>query len=102
MRATPPPDAASRNLSSDIFNALLDSCVAVTQGINGFLTLERYLVLRPHAKVSQSHAIDPALDQKDNPLSRSMYTNTNRTHRFRYGCASSAAYSSSSRSSFLF
>lgn len=78
----PPPDAASRSLNGDIFNALLDTCVAVTQGVNGFLTLERYLVLTPRAKASRSRAIDPALDRRNNPLTQSMHANTN-LHRFR-------------------
>ncbi len=39
-------------LHNSVVNALFGTCVAFSQGVNGFLTLERYMVLHPHMKVS--------------------------------------------------
>jgi hypothetical protein len=46
--------AACSAVHNRIVNALFGTTLAFSQGVNGFLTLERYIVLHPHIKVCES------------------------------------------------
>jgi hypothetical protein len=43
--------AACSALNDRIVNAVFGTTLAFSQGVNGFLTLERFMVLHPHIKV---------------------------------------------------